>query len=45
MYFKSRTGLLPLFQPYQSFQIALSHWIGANVPAIVPGAVRELVGI
>jgi hypothetical protein len=36
MHFKSWTGLLPSFQPYQSFQVALSHWVGANVPAIVP---------
>jgi len=36
VYFKSRTGLLPEFQPYQSFQAALSHWVGTNVPAIVP---------
>jgi hypothetical protein len=36
MHFKSRIGLLPSFQPYQSFQIALSHWLGANVPAVVP---------
>ena len=36
MYFKARTGLLPAFQPYHSFQIALSHWVGTNVPAVVP---------
>lgn len=36
MYFKSRAGLLPEFQPYHSFQVALSHWVGADVPAIVP---------
>lgn len=36
MYLKSRSGLLPEFQPYHSFQVALSHWAGANVPAIVP---------
>ncbi|HYK23142.1 MAG TPA: DUF6789 family protein [Candidatus Acidoferrum sp.] len=36
MYFKTRTGLLPSFQPYQSFQTALSHAVGTNVPAIVP---------
>lgn len=38
MYFKSRTGLLPSFQPYQSFQATLSYWVGANVPSIVPWA-------
>ena len=36
MYFKARTGLLPSFQPYQSFHIALSRLVGENVPAIVP---------
>ena len=36
MYFKARIGLLPSFQPYQSLQAALSHFVGANVPAIVP---------
>ena len=32
MYFRTRSGLLPSFQPYQSFQLALSQWVGANVP-------------
>lgn len=45
MHFKSRTGLLPSFQPYQSFQIALSHWVGANVPAIVPWVLSFLNGM
>jgi len=36
MYFKTRIGLLPSFQPYQSFQSALSHLVGTDVPAIVP---------
>jgi hypothetical protein len=36
MYFRSRIGLLPAFQPYHSFQIALSRWVGSDVPAIVP---------
>ena len=45
MYFKSRTGLLPSFQPYQSFQVALSHWVGANVPAIVPWMLSFLNGM
>jgi len=36
MYLKARTGLLPAFQPYHSFQIALSDWTGTNIPAIVP---------
>ena len=45
MYLKSRTGLLPSFQPYHSFQTALSHWVGANVPAIVPWALSFLNGM
>ena len=45
MYFKTRTGLLPSFQPYQAFQFALSQWAGANVPAIVPWALSFLNGM
>jgi hypothetical protein len=36
MYLKSRTGLLPSFQPYQSLQQTLAQWVGGDVPAIVP---------
>jgi hypothetical protein len=36
MYLKSRTGLLPSFQPYQSLQDTLARWVGGDVPAIVP---------
>jgi hypothetical protein len=36
MYFKTRAGLLPSFQPYQAFQHTLSQWVGTDVPAIVP---------
>ena len=45
MHLKSWTGLLPAFQPYQSFQVALSHWVGANVPAIVPWGLSFLNGM
>ncbi len=45
MFFKSRTGLLPSFQPYQSFRSELSHWVGASVPAIVPWALSFLNGM
>jgi Family of unknown function (DUF6789) len=45
MYFKSRTGLLPSFQPYQSFQNTLSHWVGTNVPALVPWLLSFLNGM
>ncbi|MGB8610961.1 MAG: DUF6789 family protein [Pseudolabrys sp.] len=36
MYLKSRAGLLPAFQPYQSLQHSLSQWVGADVPTFVP---------
>jgi len=45
MYLKSWTGLLPSFQPYQHFQIALNQWIGTDVPAIVPWALSFLNGM
>jgi hypothetical protein len=45
MYFKSRTGLLPSFQPYHSFQMALSRWTGTNVPPIVPWALSFMNGM
>jgi hypothetical protein len=45
MYLKARIGLLPAFQPYQSLQIALSHWIGTSVPPIVPWALSFLNGV
>ena len=45
MYLRSRLGLLPSFQPYQSFQAALSHWVGANVPATVPWLLSFLNGM
>jgi hypothetical protein len=45
MYLKTRTGLLPSFQPYHSFQIALNQWIGTDVPAIMPWALSFLNGM
>ncbi len=45
MYLKLRTGLLPSFQPYHSFQIALGQWVGTDVPAIVPWALSFLNGM
>jgi hypothetical protein len=45
MYFKSRAGLLPSFQPYQTFQHSLSQWIGADVPAIVPWVLSFVNGM
>ena len=35
MYLKSRLGLLPLFQPYESLQLALDRLIGGVVHPIV----------
>jgi hypothetical protein len=45
MYFKSRAGLLPSFQPYQSLQHSLSQWVGADVPAIVPWVLSFVNGM
>ncbi len=45
MYAKSRLGILPSFQPYQSFQSTLSQWTGADVPAIVPWLLSFLNGM
>jgi hypothetical protein len=45
MYTKSRLGVFPSFQPYQSFQTTLSHWGGADVPAIVPWLLSFLNGM
>lgn len=44
MYMKSRIGLVPTFQPYQSFQAALSHMIGGEVHPLVPWALSFLNG-
>jgi hypothetical protein len=44
MYSKTRLGLLPSFQPYQSFQIALSRWVGGDVHPIVPWLLSFLNG-
>lgn len=45
MYLKSRLGLLPSFQPYQNLQATLSHWIGTDVPAVVPWLLSFLNGM
>ena len=44
MYLKSQTGLLPAFQPYESFQAVLSHLIGARVHPVVPWTLSFLNG-
>lgn len=44
MYLKSRTGLLPAFQPYDSLQASLGHLIGGRVDPFVPWALSFLNG-
>lgn len=44
MYLKSRLGLLPAFQPYESLQIALGHVVGGQVHPIVPWVLSFLNG-
>jgi uncharacterized protein DUF6789 len=44
MYLKSRIGLLPSFQPYESLQAALSHLIGGQVNPVVPWVLSFLNG-
>jgi uncharacterized protein DUF6789 len=44
MYFKSRAGLLPSFQPYASLQATLSHFTGNAVHPIVPWVISFLNG-
>lgn len=44
MYLKSRYGLLPAFQPYESLQAALSRMIGGHVHPIVPWVLSFLNG-
>jgi hypothetical protein len=45
MYAKSRLGVLPSLHPYQNFQTTLSHWVGADLPAIVPWLLSFLNGM
>lgn len=44
MYLKSRYGLLPAFQPYESLQAALSRITGGEVHPIVPWILSFLNG-
>jgi hypothetical protein len=44
MYAKSRSDILPSFQPYQRLQITLSHWAGSDVHPLVPWALSFLNG-
>ena len=45
MYLRERAGLLPAFQPYHSFQVVLSQWVGTKVPAVVPWALSFVNGM
>jgi hypothetical protein len=44
MYLKSRTGVLPAFQPYESLQLALGHLTGSRVHPLIPWALSFLNG-
>jgi Family of unknown function (DUF6789) len=44
MFVKSRTGLLPAFQPYDNFQAALGRLIGGHVDPVIPWAMSFLNG-
>jgi hypothetical protein len=44
MYLKSRTGLLPAFQPYESLQATLADLTGGEVHPIIPWAMSFLNG-
>jgi len=45
MYFKTRAGILPSFQPYQTLQLTLNRWVGTDVPAFVPWALSFVNGM
>jgi hypothetical protein len=45
MYFRSRSGFLPSFQPYHALQATLSYWVGTNVPAFVPWMLSFVNGL
>jgi hypothetical protein len=44
MLFKARSGLLPSFQPYASFQIALGRLVGGEVNPLLPWMLSFLNG-
>jgi|SRR5450631_2544463 len=44
MFGKAKLGILPTFQPYESLQIALSHWTGRHVDQAVPWLISYLNG-
>jgi hypothetical protein len=44
MYFKTRSGLLPTFQPYEALQTTLGQWTGRDVHPAVPWLLSWLNG-
>lgn len=44
MLFKTKLGILDAFQPYQSLQIALSHWTGESVHSLLPWLISYVNG-
>lgn len=44
MYFKSWAGILPSFQPYESFQAALGNLTGRDIDPLVPWLLSYLNG-
>jgi len=44
MYLKSRFGLLPAFQPYESLQAGLAHLTGGQIHPVIPWALSFLNG-
>ena len=45
MYFKTRAGILPSFQPYQTLQLTLNRWVGTDVPTFVPWVLSFVNGM
>jgi hypothetical protein len=39
MYFKTRAGILPSFQPYQTLQLTLNRWVGTDLGWIFMGLI------
>ncbi len=44
MLFKTKLGILDAFQPYQSLQMALSHWTGEYVHPLAPWLISYVNG-
>jgi hypothetical protein len=44
MYFKTRSGLLPTFRPYETLQWTLGQWTGSDVHPAVPWLLSWLNG-